>query len=98
MECVKPHNTHTRDAKISIFCSKKVKPGSRINEEKRSCLSLTGYLKFLFVYLYVENNNNILQVFVNCEFVIIYSSQFSENNPSENDLSESLKYTCVSKI
>lgn len=56
---------------------------------------MTGYLKFLFVYLYVENNNIILQVFVNCEFIILYSSKFSENNSSENDVSETLnmRYT-----
>jgi len=59
---------------------------------------LTGYLKFLFVCLYLENNNSILQVFVNCEFIIIYSSKFNENNSSGNDVSEALKYTYVPKM
>lgn len=51
--------------------------------------------KIIFVYLYVENNNTVLQVFVNCEFIIIHSSKLNENNSGENDESETLSIpTC----
>lgn len=68
-----------RDAKISIFCSKKVSLVHVLRGEKE-LLSLTGYLKISFcLSLRGKQQQNFAGVF-NCEFVIIYSSKFGEKD------------------
>ena len=86
-----------RDAKISLFCSKKVSLVHVFRGEKELPF-FDRLFKISFCLPLRGKQQQYFQVFVNREFIIIYSSKFSEKSSSENDVSETLKYTCVPKI
>jgi len=65
-----------REAKISIFCSKKVSLAHVLPGENE--LPFFDRLFIISFCLHLRGKqSNILQVFVNCEFIIIYSSKLT---------------------